>query len=83
MTVNLAWIDDNQTVRAEVPYALLVYPSEDNKTRFMFHIQNRDQLAILGGSVMKVLITQEVFEASLSKVIEGFVNEARSKTQGK
>ena len=81
--VNIAWIDENQTIRAEVPFALIVYPVENNQVRFMFHIENREQLAILGGSVIKLLLGQEVFEASLNKALQAFINDHLAKPQGR
>ena len=81
--VNISWIDENQTVRAEVPFALIVYPIDNNQVKFMFHIENREQLAILGGSVIKLLLSQEAFEASLDKAIQGLINEHLAKLQGK
>ena len=83
MAVNIAWIDDNQTIRAEVPFALIVYPVENNQVRFMFHMENREQLAVLGGSVIKLLLGQEVFEASLNKAFQSLMNEHLAKLQGK
>ena len=81
--VNISWIDENQTVRAEVPFALIVYPIENNQVRFMFHMENREQLAVLGGSVIKLLLGQEVFEASLNKAFQSLISEHLAKLQGK
>ena len=83
MTVNIAWIDENQTIRAEVPFALIVFPIENNQVKFMFHIQNREQLTVLGGSVIKLLLSQEAFEASLNKAFQSLMNDHLAKSQGR